>query len=58
MQISQTEAQFLRHVISMWAESVPVEAGVPLMFTDKSGTKVLLSSDEIYSLYDKIRAIK
>ena len=57
MQVSQTEAQFLAHVISKWAESVPVKAGVPLMFTDKSGTKVLLSSDEIYSLYDKIRAI-
>ena len=57
MQVSQTEAKFLAHAISMWAESVPVKAGVPLMFTDKSGTKVLLSSDEIYSLYDKIRAI-
>lgn len=57
MQVSRTEAKFLAHVISMWAESIPTEAGVPLMFTDKSGTKVLLTSDEIYSLYDKIRAI-
>ena len=57
MQVSQTEAQFLAHVISMWADSIPTEAGVPLMFTDKSGTKVLLTSDEIHSLYNKILAI-
>lgn len=58
MQVSQTEAKFLTHVISMWADSIPTEAGVPLMFTDRTGTKVLLTSDEIYSLYDKIRAIR
>jgi hypothetical protein len=39
----------------MWAESVPVEPGVPLMFTDASGKKVLLTSDEIYALFDKIK---
>jgi hypothetical protein len=55
MQVSQTEAKFLTHVIAMWAESVPVEPGVPLMFTDASGKKVLLTSDEIYALFDKIK---
>lgn len=55
MQISSNEAKFLAHAVAMWADSVPVKPGVPLMFTDKSGTKVLLTSDEIYALFDKIK---
>jgi len=55
MQVSTNEAKFLAHAVVMWAESVPVEPGVPLMFTDKSGTKVLLTSDKIYALFDKIK---
>jgi hypothetical protein len=55
MQVSINEAKFLAHAISMWADSVPVVAGVPLMFTDYSGKKVLLTSDEIYALFDRIK---
>lgn len=55
MQVSTNEAKFLAHAVSMWADAVPVVAGVPLMFTDKSGTKVLLSSHEIYDLFDRIK---
>ena len=55
MKISSNEAKFLAHAVSMWADSIPVQPGVPLMFTDGSGTKVLLTSDEIYSLFDRIK---
>ncbi len=55
MQVSNNEAKFLAHAVAMWADTVPVVAGVPLMFTDESGTKVLLTSDEIYALFDKIK---
>ena len=57
MELSTNEATFLTRAIAEWAENQPVVAGVPLMFTDTAGKKVLLTSDEIYSLYDRIRAI-
>ena len=55
MQISSNEAKFLFHAVLTWADTVPVKPGVPLMFTDKSGTKVLLTGDEIHALFDKIK---
>jgi len=58
MKLSTNEATFLTRAIAEWAENQPVVAGVPLMFTDTAGKKVLLTSDEIYSLYDRIRAIR
>ena len=57
MKLSANEATFLTRAIAEWAQNQPVVAGVPLMFTDTAGEKVLLTSDEIYSLYDRIRAI-
>lgn len=55
MKVSTNEAKFLAHAVSVWADSIPLEPGVPLRFTDESGTKVLLTSDEIHALFDRIK---
>ena len=44
--------------MAQWGENQPVIPGVPLMFTDKTGKKVLLTSDQINDLFDRIRAIR
>jgi|TARA_R100000084_G_C4574308_1_gene110753 hypothetical protein len=58
MKLSANEALFLTCAMAQWGENQPVIAGVPLMFTDSTGKKVLLTSDEIYDLFDRIRAIR
>ena len=44
--------------MAQWGENQPVIPGVPLMFTDKTGKKVLLTSDQIHDLFDRIRSIR
>lgn len=56
MKLTTTEADFLAHCVAMWADTVPVKPGVPLMFTDRTGEKVRLTSDQIYDLYDNLKA--
>ena len=58
MKLSANEAKFLTCAMAQWGENQPVIAGVPLMFTDSTGKKVLLTSDEIHDLFDRIRAIR
>ena len=58
MKLSANEAKFLTCAMAQWGENQPVVAGVPLMFTDSTGKKVLLTSDEIHDLFDRIRAVR
>ena len=54
MQLTQTEANFLAQTILAWADAQPVVAGVPLMHTDATGEKCLLTQDQIESLYKRL----
>ena len=54
MKLSQTECNFLAEAILSWAESKPCVSGVPLMHTDSSGEKCLLTHDQIETLYKRL----
>ena len=54
MKLSQTECNFLAEAILSWAESKPCVSGVPLMYTDASGEKCLLTHDQIETLYQRL----
>ncbi len=54
MKLSKTECEFLAQTILAWAESKPCMSGVPLMFTDATGEKCLLTHDEIETLFKRL----
>ena len=54
MKLSQTECKFLAEAILSWGESKPCVSGVPLMYTDASGEKCLLTRDQIETLYKRL----
>lgn len=54
MQLSKTECKFLAEAILSWGESKPCVPGVPLMFTDSTGEKCLLTNDQIETLYHRL----
>ncbi len=58
MKLTSNEALFLTCAMAQWGENQPVIPGVPLTFTDRTGKKVLLTSDQIHDLFDRIRAIR
>jgi hypothetical protein len=55
MKLSKTECEFLAQTILAWAESKPCVSGVPLMFTNATGEKCLLTHDEIETLYNRLK---
>ena len=54
MKLSKTECKFLAEAILSWSESKPCVPGVPLMFTDSTGEKCLLTNDQIETLYHRL----
>jgi hypothetical protein len=54
MKLSKAECEFLAQTILAWAESKPCVCGVPLMFTDATGEKCLLTHDQIETLYKRL----
>ena len=55
MKLSATEAKLLSEALLAWADSKPAVAGVPLMYTNSTGDKCLLTHDEIESLYLRLQ---
>jgi len=56
--INPIEADFLTHCIDVWCNETPLIAGRPVMFTDDSGEKVLLTHDQIESLFLRLQFLK
>lgn len=54
MDLSTTEANFLAHAVEVWSGVQPGEKGGKLTYIDTKDEKILLTSDEIESLYKRL----
>jgi len=54
MNLSTTEANFLAHAVEVWSGVQPGEKDGKLTYIDTKDEKILLTSDEIESLYKRL----